>query len=432
MELLQLINDTNIDVIETLNNTNIHAKEEFLSDRSLPKPNNIYGNMNHEQIKRNIDDILHALDHIGEDIHQNIEYNIAETMLQDNLKKNVFVFSNYEYNNAQRNKEELAMKQRCANIALYGEPKEDVFRSILYNKLTQIEESTLSPQQRVAYMELQDMIGDVVPQDGAVYYPSQEVVARFGEILNHFMDYIFRHIPSDKPAYTPADACMIANIVLREELSEIAGEWQAVVDSNASYASVSPISHKIVFPGKRNKGNYTLKELRAILVHELGVHAFRAMMYTACRFKPLSIGMPGYEAFEEGVAKACEQAVNNSYAPSGYMHYISIGLATFLKKSFRETFEIQMRLESLTNGEMAGRCFDSIQRAFRGTGELTNNKDLVYYNGSLMVWQYIEEHIDDPELIDNLFLCGKTNALDIVHERIIYSVRSGGEENRDF
>ena len=425
MEILQLINDTNIDVIETLNNTNAQAKEEFLSDPSLVKPNNIYGNLNSGQVEQNIFDITNALDHMREDAHQTVEQSIAEMMLRDNLKKNRFVFSNYEYNHAQQKKEEMALQQRRDNIALYGEPEEDVFWSILYGKLRQIEEQNLSLQQRKEYAKLQELIGDVVPQHREVFCPSQEVITRFGEIMNCFMDYIFRHIPGNKSTYTPNDACAIANIVLREELSEIAGDWRAFVDPNASYASVIPSSHKIIFPGKRNKRNYSLSELKAILAHELGVHAFRGMMYSECRWKSLSIGMPGYEAFEEGVAKACEQAVINDYEPSGYMHYISIGLGTFLKKSFRETFEIQMRLESLTNGAMAGRCFDSVQRAFRGTGELTNNKDLVYYNGSLMVWQYIEKHIDDPELVDTLFLCGKTNILDVVHRRIIYSIRMG-------
>ena len=54
-----------------------------------------------------------------------------------------------------------------------------------------------------------------------------------------------------------------------------------------------------------------------------------------------------------------------------------------------------------------------------------NNKDLAYYNGSEMVWKYIEDHIDDPELFDNLFLTGKLNITNPNHERISYEKRTG-------
>ena len=69
---------------------------------------------------------------------------------------------------------------------------------------------------------------------------------------------------------------------------------------------------------------------------------------------------------------------------------------------------------------------NAVQRCFRGTGELPNNKDLAYYNGANHVWRYIEEHIDDPELFDNLFLAGKSIADDIDQERLVYETKVGG------
>ena len=68
-----------------------------------------------------------------------------------------------------------------------------------------------------------------------------------------------------------------------------------------------------------------------------------------------------------------------------------------------------------------------VQRCFRGTGELPNNKDLAYYNGANQVWKYIEENIDDPELLmDHLFLSGKTIATDKSQERLVYETKVGG------
>ena len=72
-----------------------------------------------------------------------------------------------------------------------------------------------------------------------------------------------------------------------------------------------------------------------------------------------------------------------------------------------------------------GRCFDSVQRTFRGTGELPNHKDLVYYNGAGQVWRYIEEHLYEEDLMEKLFLSGKTSMNDKRHERMIYEMRTG-------
>jgi hypothetical protein len=48
-------------------------------------------------------------------------------------------------------------------------------------------------------------------------------------------------------------------------------------------------------------------------------------------------------------------------------------------------------------------CFDAVQRAFRGTGELVNTKDLVYFNGSDIFWRYVENHIDEQDMLESFF-----------------------------
>ena len=75
-----------------------------------------------------------------------------------------------------------------------------------------------------------------------------------------------------------------------------------------------------------------------------------------------------------------EQSINGEYEESGVVHYTSIGLACLRGKTFREVYDIQVRLCRLTKGVGPERCFDSVQRAFRGTGVLPNNKDLAYFD----------------------------------------------------
>lgn len=56
----------------------------------------------------------------------------------------------------------------------------------------------------------------------------------------------------------------------------------------------------------------------------------------------------------------------------------------------------------------------------------SKDKDLAYYNGANQVWQYIEEHIDDPDLMDHLFLDGKTVATDPDQSSLAYETHVGG------
>ena len=192
----------------------------------------------------------------------------------------------------------------------------------------------------------------------------------------------------------------------------------------ASAASIQE-NMTIVFPGGRANPLYTLRELKAIIVHELGVHALRAMTYQEAAYRSLFYGMPGYESVEEGIAKVMEQGVSGAYSDSGVMHYISIGLICLYKKNFRETFEIQKRLQGLSGHHSEKICFNSVQRALRGTDVLPFSKDMVYYNGAVKVWEYVEKHLDDPELFDHLLLSAKTDIFDPDQRQLVYEAKTG-------
>ena len=89
------------------------------------------------------------------------------------------------------------------------------------------------------------------------------------------------------------------------------------------------------------------------------------------------------------------------------------------------TYDIQCKLRELTGGKIEP-VFNAVQRCFRGTGELPNNKDLAYYNGANRVWKHIEDHIDDIELFDQLFLSGKIDYQNEQQEQISYEARTKG------
>lgn len=129
------------------------------------------------------------------------------------------------------------------------------------------------------------------------------------------------------------------------------------------------------------------------------------------------------------------QEIMTSVAEAGVDHYLTISMANFYGFDFRTIYEIMLALKMLekikpdeTTEERDVRyqqkqkyAFNCTRRCLRGFGRLPLNKDLIYFNGAHMVWQFIEQNIDQPEwLFDSLFLSGKTNILQPEHQQVIY------------
>lgn len=424
-KLNELLNDSNIDVIHCLNNTNPHAKEEFLQNAALLKPQNQYENLDIDQIKRN----LRSLDE-AEDILEShtfpAEYScIYNAILQYNRKENKFVLANYLYNHSQTSKERnLAAAQHSrATICLYGPVNPDTFWAIVNEKLDLISSSSLSAEDQRSYKELMDAISPVRTAYSSLFTPKKATFSTFSSWTDNFFSDFFRHIPEGQQIFTVQEVCDITNEIILTEPKVIDKNWKAIVEPYRPTAETDTRKKEIHYPGKRSRGPYTLEDVKAIIAHELGVHALRSMPFSGHRISALAYGLPGYAAFEEGLATAVADSVNGKFQHPGMLHYVSIGLATLLKKNFREVFEIQIRLEGLSGGVTASQCFDSVQRAFRGTGELPNNKDLIYLNGNNLVWNFIENHISDEKiLLHQLFETGKSNPLDPTYRVLLDEV----------
>ena len=206
--------------------------------------------------------------------------------------------------------------------------------------------------------------------------------------------------------------CDIANRAIDKIVGFENTRWRADIRPYATYAAVNHFDKRIYFPGSRSKGDYTPEDAHATLVHELGTHVLRALPFEKCGIEAMSHGMPGNTEIDEGIAKMMECAITGKYTTPGVLHYLSIGFANFKKMSFREVYEIQSLLGELTGHATASQCFDSVQRAFRGTGVLPNNKDLAYYRGSERIWKCVEEHMGSPEFLSFLFQCGKIDIFD--------------------
>lgn len=443
-QLVSKIDKTDVTVYEKLNATNMKAaRDEFLSDSSLIHPNNIYGKLDPEEVSEN----LATLDTVeaeltDDDTISDKQKRYINIVLDDHRRANDFLAANIAYNSATtpEEKAEAAAYHRETNEAYFGKPDEDTFYTLLQEKLDKIHPEALRPEDQAIYQSLLGAIGPMKPVEKGRFKPQPETVARFSEIVQDFFEGPLSHIPEDQETFTPDEAANIVNEIIHEEIGDDETNYRAKVHPERASASVDPVARSITFPGSRPKGDYTRKELQTIIVHELGTHVFRAVTYEKHPLIALSHGLPGNEEWDGGVAKCVEQAIAGEYQDSGIDHYINIGLATFKDKNFREVFDIGTMLKFLegakpdeTDAERAERLekirianFNPVQRCFRGTGELVNNKDLVYYNGANKVWQYIEEHIDDPELMDRLFLDGKTLPTEPDQASLIYETHVGG------
>ena len=420
---LENLDKNDLVVYECLNASNDKAaKTEFLENPDLVHPNNEYGNLNPAQVAANLRNLENAeatLDSFGYNHRKKL---LVTILIDDYRKKNNFLAANIAYNNAQTESEKQAAAEqhRKANAELYGEPDEATFYCLLFEKLSKITPETEEDARRLA--RLRSEIGDIPETRVERFKPKAETVARFSEIIKDFYGSFLDHIPSDKQSFSSQEVVDIINEILSSEFGGANVKYRAILDPSSSNASTNHKERVIKFPLDKT---YSRDRASALIVHELGAHVMRAIPYLESDIEAFSTELPGNETFDEGVAKCLEQAISGRYEDSGIDHYINIGLATFKGKNFREVYDISISLKKLA-GEKTTTVLNAVQRCFRGTGELPNNKDLAYYNGANKVWKYIEEHIDDPGLMDNLFLSGKANIEDGNQSRLIYEMRTSG------
>ena len=427
-EIIEDISSADVVVYERLNASNdAAAKEEFLANPDLVHPNNIYGFLNPEEIQKNLNTLEAASAKIEQANISEQQKHLLKSLHSDCFKKNDFLAANIEYNNATTPEaKRLAAKHHNeSNEALYGKVDEDTFNTLLREKLASIDVDSLSSENRAKYDKLIEKLGPLKEETGERFRPKEETVQRFGELVREFFKDFLKYIPDDKEEFTGEDMAEIVNAILTNEFSDepdsSATPYRAVVSPTAANASVNHENRTIVFSDHRT---YTHDQAAALVIHELGTHALRAIPYTDQDITAFSTGFPNNETFDEGVAVSVARALSGKYSDSGVSHYISLGLATYKDMNFREVYDTMHAINDL-NGAPSKTLLNIVQRCFRGTGELPNNKDMAYYNGSEMVWKYIEEHIDDPELFDNLFLTGKLVITDPEQERISYEKRTG-------
>ena len=411
-ELMKAVDSCRLSYVDYLRPVNeANAMKEFLTDEFLNRPRFEYKKIDIDKLKKKRARIQYLLREIQvrgdltDDAKWSFIKDLGQSWYQTEL---ILAACDYNQNNGRL---EAAKRFQRASDAAFGRMHDDTFWSLMRERIGAIDTKRIKQKDRDTYHEMIDKIGVMGRNHKKRYMPRPELVREFGRQLKALFGGILSHIPEDKEEFTPAEAASIFNEIIKTELDI---GFEAVVNKEHLTASVSASKKKIIIPGGRSS-NYSRDELEKIIMHELCVHTVRfasAKINGSLPVLAQSRSGTYSRLTEEGLAKVCEQALDGHYDDLGIVRYLSIGLAQVCKKDFRETFEIVWRLEHFASERTKEDCFSIVQRTFRGTGVLPMNADLYYYRGYALVWQYIDEHIKDKNLMSTLFLSGKNDFLD--------------------
>ncbi len=331
----------------------------------------------------------------------------------------------YHGANSEEAVQKIAEVYKGLNIEIYGEPDEDIYRSLMGEKLNCVRNKNLTGKADDLRKELLGMVDfdpDVdIPER---FRPSDETVEWMYSVAESLYGGMLSHIPNEQEEFDPYELQKIFTDIIEEEFNNDskgyagAAEGWTVSVEKATSVNVKSSEKRIVIPD--NGMMRSRKKVENLVVHEIGVHMLRSITGGETDILPLKSGLSDYYDTEEGLGVVMEQAFRGKFAERGVDHYITAGLAHFDNKDFREAFEIKWRLSLLSSVDDGSEisdeqivkakktAFTQTLRSLRGTNDMPLFKDLSYYNGSVEVWRYLESIKGDDFLLA-LLLAGKVN-----------------------
>lgn len=218
--------------------------------------------------------------------------------------------------------------------------------------------------------------------------------------------------------------------------------WDITNTPGKAMFSVSSSNRAIDIPDGRADVK-TKQELTGLLLHEIGVHAARAVGGYTAGNKKLASGMPGYVDFEEGFGIFVEYVATGKMPDKASDRYIDIALASGvngIRLSRTQLIDLAIarltiRFEDIEPEGIEKEARDHINRIFRGgngvayynddgtiKAQAVFSKDLSYFVGFPKVVEYIKHQLDAgydvSEVLDYL-LCGKFDPTIDAHAKYV-------------
>lgn len=427
-DLYSQLTDLSPKIVTMFNPSNRKEEEEVFLSGEVGNPQFYYEKLN----SADFDEAAEKIQEIGNKIlnHPSLppsHRGIYEEFIADYSKKTTLLNYAQQYNDAKSEEEKKAAaeKYRHLNIESYGEPDEDIYRSLLGGKLNAIHSKKLTGKADELRKELFGMVnfkpGMDIPER---FRPSNETVEWMHSVAESLYGGMLSHIPNKQEEFDPYELQKIFTDIIEEEFNNDskgyagAAEGWTVSVEKATSVNVKSSEKRIVIPD--NGMMRSRKKVENLIVHEIGIHMLRSITGGETDMLPLRSGLSDYYDAEEGLGVVMEQALSGKFAERGVDHYITAGLAYFDNKDFRDAFEVKWRLSLLDSVEDGGEindeqiakakktAFTQTLRSFRGTNDMPLFKDLSYYNGSVEVWRCLESIKGDDFLL-SLLLAGKVN-----------------------
>lgn len=166
--------------------------------------------------------------------------------------------------------------------------------------------------------------------------------------------------------------------------------WNVCISKNAvANASVNSSEKRVTLKLR----NYSFKEVRTLIDHEVGVHVFRATNGYLQKHKILgSLGTANYLKTEEGIATVMEDLAGD-YNPTRFRFFCAREIATHMTQtsSFYEIFKLLHEKYNLSQNN----AYLITKRIKRGLNDTSMPggfiKDHVYFEGREMIIDFIKK-----------------------------------------
>lgn len=415
------------------------AQENFLADETKVKPDFVYDDATDylESMKK----VAQLMKEVKQEEFSEAQLMIFREVWRQTKMKYIMLDAIRHYRHS---RSELARKTTasCA-LDLFGKPEEDIYRSLWAERLEQITERLDRLSAKDSHLSevkedlarLKDRFLIPMKTKPAIFVPQPSTVTKFRDFCWQRWRKTLERVDLEK-IYTPEEVCGLLNTIFQEDFSYPV-KWSAVISKNKTALNTNQIKRQYEIPRHRAKGPYTGKVILSIIIgHELLVHVARRE-YAEAHYPDLAVPFPDYLEFEEGVAKTVEQALGDGFERNGIDHYLTAGMAFYDRMNFREIFEVhrdQLFLQSIEPNDTPevrakkkqkaiNEAYRLTLRCLRGTGVVPLTNNLVYYNGTMRAWRYIEERIDQPDKLEKILFCsGKTDPTNALHQKMLLSL----------
>ncbi len=325
-----------------------------------------------------------------------------------------------------------------ANEGLYGKPDKEIFSALAKEYISgELTELPVEFEKSIQLQsELSSRMGVIDTTEFKTFVAGTELLEHISGLVHERFDGVVSHIDEDK-TYN-ADSMVE---VLDEALEKLGGKklgWTTKKVANSSALAVS--AHQKQVEVGENRVDSLGAELKHKTIHEVGVHAARAINAERGGWVSAAYGQDGYLDFEEAVAIALEDAYQGKFDDHGENYYLIAGLAYGLDnhepRNFRETYEVMWRMLVLQAAkgvadvtdeqvvEAQSSAFTSCMRLFRGTDTrqpgVVYLKDLAYFKGQELAWQALKD-VHTQEDFDLIF-AGKLDLTRSDHRDIAQSI----------